>query len=341
MSTNLPKTIQAVQLDPQSRSLIVRTVPVLQPGPGQVLVRMVATPINPSDLNALRNAANGGAPFPTAAGYEGSGTVVAAGRGVLSRLWLGKRVVVGAKARGTWAEYVVTSATACFPLDKHLSFEESATLIVNPMTALAFFDIARRGHHAAIINNAAASAVGRMVLRLGQRYHLPVINIVRRQEQVDLLRSLDAEYVLNSHEEDFDEQLRVLAHRMRATLILDPVGGEQTQRLLDVAPDGSTAVIYGFLSGTRMEGLPSVANLDHHRMVGFYLPDWLAHKNVLQVVNDMRRVQRLAKHVLKTTIQKRMPLSAIQQAIELYQANPTGGKILLVADPTEILVDAV
>jgi NADPH2:quinone reductase len=339
MDTNVPKIMQAVQLDPDNRSPVVRSVPVPQPGPGQVLIRMAAAPINPSDLNALRDASARGVSLPMAAGYEGSGTVVAAGPGILPGLWKGKRVAVGAPLRGTWAEYVVTSATSCFPLDKQLSFEQGATLIVNPMTALAFFDIARRGHHAAIINNAAASVVGRMVLRLGQTYHLPVIHIVRRKEQVELLRSLGAEYVLNSQQRDFDEQLYALAQRLKATLVLDPVGGEQTQRLLDSTPSGSTAVVYGFLSGTRMEGLPSAANWDHQRVLGFYLPDWMAQKNILQVVNDMRRVQRLATHELQTTIRRRMPLSAVQQAIELYQANPTAGKVLLVADPTKVLVD--
>jgi NADPH2:quinone reductase len=340
METNLLKMMQAVQFDPASRSLVVRSIPVPEPGPGQVVVCMAAAPINPSDLNVLRNVSGSGTVGPVSAGYEGSGTVVAAGPGILPRLWMGRRVVVGVPSRGTWAEYVVTSAASCFPLDKHLSFEEGATLIVNPMTALAFFDIARRGHDRALINNAASSAVGRMVLRLAQKYRMPVIHVVRRQEQVELLRSIGAEYILNSRDQDFYEHLCSLAHELKATLILDPVGGEQTQRLLDAAPSGSTAVVYGFLSGTRMEGLPSAANLDHQRMIGFYLPDWMAQKNILEIVNDMRRVQRLAKHELQTTIQKRLPLSAVQQAIELYQRNPTAGKVLLVADPAKVPVDA-
>lgn len=89
-----------------------------------------------------------------------------------------------------------------------------------------------------------------------------------------------------------------------------------------------------------MEGLPSAANPDHQRMVGFYLPDWMAHKNILRVVNDMRRVQRLAKHELQTSIQRRLPLSAVQEAIELYRRNPTAGKVLLVADPAKVPTDA-
>lgn len=339
MDTKLPEMMQAVQFDPVSQSLAVRSIPVPQPGPNQVLVRMAAAPINPSDLNALRNASGSGTSDRVSAGYEGSGTVVA-GPGILPRLWMGRRVTVAATSRGTWAEYVVTSAASCFPLDKSLSFEEGATLIVNPMTALAFFDIARRGHHKALVNNAAASAVGRMVLRLGKTYRLPVINTVRRQEQAELLRSLGAEHVLNSGDLHFYEQLSSLAHLLKATLILDPVGGEQTQQLLGATPSGSTAVVYGFLSGTRLEGLPSAAELDHQPMVGFYLPDWMAEKNILQMVNDMRRVQRLAKHELQTTVQKRLPLTAAQQAIELYQRNPTAGKVLLIADPTKVPADA-
>ena len=73
--------------------------------------------------------------------------------------------------------------------------------------------------------------------------------------------------------------------------------------------------------------------MDGKRIAGFYLPDWIAKKNVLQVLMDIRRVQRLATHELQTTIQKRFTLSGVQRAIELYQKNPTAGKVLLVADP--------
>ncbi len=337
MSMFIPKSMQAVQLDEYGGLLTLRECPVPRPGPGQVLIRMAASPINPSDLGFLRGGYRIQLPLPVVPGFEGSGTVVAAGSGLLPRLWSGKRVTCATRSGGAWAEYLVTSASLCFPLAQNLSFEQGAMLITNPMTALAFFDIAKRDKHAAIVSNAAASALGQMSLRLGQLYHLPIIHIVRRQAQVELLHSLGGEYILNSSDPDFHAQLRTLAHRLKATLILDPVAGEQTQELLDAAPPGSTALVYGYLSGKRSEITPQASG--DKRVAGFYLPDWTAQRNVLQVLRDMRRVQRLAAKELQTTIQKRLPLAAAQQAVELSRSNPTAGKVLLVADPEKVRVD--
>ena len=332
MKTFIPTSMQAVLLESDGGSLTVGPITVPQPGSGQVLVRMAAAPINPSDLGFLRGTYGFQKPFPVVPGLEGSGIVVAAGSGLLPCLLLGKRVACSAKAGGTWAEYVVTSASACFPLPNHLSLEQGSMMIINPMTALAFFDIAKREKHAAIVNNAAASALGRMILRLGHLYKIPVINIVRRQEQVKLLRSLQCNYILNSSDTTFHDQLRKLSSQLKGTLILDPVGGEQAQQLLDVAPNGSTILVYGSLSGKRIDIASLTSSNNGKRAAGFFLPSWIAKQSILKMLMNMKRVQHLATNQLQTTIQKCFPLSAAHLAIAQYQTNPTAGKILLVAD---------
>jgi NADPH:quinone reductase-like Zn-dependent oxidoreductase len=326
--------MQAVLLEENGESPKFGSIPVPKPGPGQVLVRMAAAPINPSDLGFLRGSYGFQKPFPIVPGLEGSGVICAAGPGILPRLLLGRRVACSAPSGGTWAEYLVTSASTCFPLRKDLSLEQGATLIVNPMTAIAFFDISKQGKHAAIVSNAAASALGRMILRLGQTYQVPVIHLVRRQEQVELLRSLGGEHILNSSSPNFQEELGTLSKRLKATLLLDPVG-EKTREYLNAMPEGSVAIVYGSLSSQRIEP----GSVSSQRITGFFLPNWIAKRNILQVGMDVLRVQRLAANVLQTTIQKRFPLSEIRQAIELYQANPTAGKILLVADTEEIPIN--
>jgi NADPH:quinone reductase-like Zn-dependent oxidoreductase len=327
MQKTIPKMMQAVLLQEKDGPLTVGSLPIPRPGPSQVLVRMAAAPINPSDLGFLRGSYGFQKPFPIVPGLEGSGTVVAAGSGLLARLLVGKRVACSARSGGTWAEYMVTSAGNCFPLPKKLSFEQGSLMIVNPMTALAFFEIAKRGKHAAIVSNAAASALGRMILRLGQLYKIPMIHIVRRQEQVDLLRSLGGEYILNSSDSNFHDRLHVLSQQLNTTLILDPVAGNEAQGLLDAAPDGSTLLLYGSLSGKRID--PQSLSQNRKHILGFFLPDWITKRNIFQVLMDMRRVGRLAASELQTTIQKHFPLQAVQQAIALSQANPTAGKVLL------------
>jgi NADPH:quinone reductase-like Zn-dependent oxidoreductase len=210
--------MQSVLIEPNGAPITVRSIPVPRPGPGQVLIRMAAAPINPSDLGFLRGPYGFQKPLPVVPGLEGSGTVAAAGSGILPHLLVGRRVACSARSGGTWAEYLTTPATFCFPLPKKLPLDQGAMLIVNPMTALAFFEIAKRDKHAAIVNNAAASALGRMILRLGHLYNIPIINIVRRQDQVELMRSLGGKYALNSSNPDFHAQLHKLSSRLKATL---------------------------------------------------------------------------------------------------------------------------
>ncbi len=328
----------AVQLEKNGGPLSVRQIPVPRPGPGEVLIRMAASPINPSDLFFLAGNYAFQKPFPVVPGLEGSGTVVRAGKGLVSRMWMGKRVACAAAQTtdGAWAEYMVTSAMLCFPLPKKLTTEQGAMLIVNPMTAVSFFDLAKSEKHAAIVSTAAASALGRMVTRLGRQNGLPVINIVRRQEQVELLDSLGAQYVLNSLDDDFADRLRELAHQLNATLLLDAVGGDMTQRLLDAAPFGSTMLVYSNLSGE-----PSVFNSEtlifgDKKVVGFFLSNWAGRKSFIAKLWFTRRVKQLASSALQTTVQKKLPLSAAQQALHIYQTNMTAGKVLLVANPAEV-----
>jgi|WetSurMetagenome_2_1015567.scaffolds.fasta_scaffold27267_5 NADPH:quinone reductase len=339
MSATIPKSMQAVLLEQPGGAPIVGQLPTPVPGPGQVLVRMAATPINPSDLGFLQGSYGFQKPFPVVPGFEGSGTVVAAGSGLLPHLLFGRRVACSAAAGGAWAEYLVTPATTCFPLVTKLSQEQAATLIINPLTALAFLDIARQDKHAAVVHNAAASALGRMILRLGQQQHIPIIHIVRRPEQVELLHTLGAEHVLSNRDSDFVDRLHTLAVQLKATLILDPVGGEQTQQLLTAAPAGSTVVLYGSLSGDRIEVTSQASRRGNTDVTGFFLPNWIAQKNVRQILQDGWRVQRFAATIFQTTIQKRFPLAEVQPAIELYRTNPTAGKVLLVTDPDQVAIE--
>ena len=189
--TSIPATMRAVQLrayDGNPESIAVAELPVPRPGPGQVLIRVAASPINPSDLMFIRGLYGFKKPLPATPGFEGSGTVVEAGSGTMPRFLKGRRVACAAAdpniAGGMWAEYLVTSAQLCVPLSKQVDMEQGATMLVNPLTAWALMEEARLGRHRAVVQTAAASALGRMVVRLGQRFSVPTINVVRRAEQV-------------------------------------------------------------------------------------------------------------------------------------------------------------
>jgi NADPH:quinone reductase-like Zn-dependent oxidoreductase len=330
----IPETMQAVILDQYGGPLAVRQIPTPQPGPGEVLVRMAAAPINPSDLGFIRGGYRSQKPVPVVPGFEGSGTVVAGGPGMLPRLWQGRRVACAASSRhgGSWAEYMVTSAKLCVPLNASISLELGAMMLVNPLTVLAFFELARKAGHAALVNTAAASNLGRMVLRMGKSHSLPVIHVVRRVEQVELLRSLGGELVLNSSEPGFEPQLAELARQLNATLLLDAIGGEMTGKLLAAGPPGCTVLAYSLLSLKEACLDPRLLFNENKTIAGFYLPTWQSRQSLLQTLLNIRKVQRMLLGELKPTVQSRLPLSQAAQGLDQYTSQMTAGKVLLVAD---------
>jgi NADPH:quinone reductase-like Zn-dependent oxidoreductase len=339
MNVSIPETMQAVELrayDGSLHSLHVVEKPVPMPSHGQVLIRVAAAPINPSDLLFLRGLYGFKKALPVVPGFEGSGTVVARGGGFLARMLEGRRVACAAASPdirdGTWAEYVVTSAQLCIPLRRDVELEQAAMMLVNPLSAWALVDIARRAGHRAVVQTAAASALGRMLVRLGQRFSLTVVNIVRRSEQVETLRALGVtpDHVLNSTDNDFDQRLKETCHRLNATLGFDAVGGEMTGRMLRAMPRGSRALVYGDLSLESCRIDSSSLIFEGKKVDGFWLSEWLRHRSLLRQLMLTRQVQNLLAIELKSDVQGRFPLEAIGLAISRYSANMSGGKVLLI-----------
>lgn len=334
--------MNAVQLDEPNGRLKLREISAPRPQAGQVLIRMAAAPINPSDLGTLRGSSYGSEfQYPLTPGLEGSGTVIAAGEGMMSRLLNGRRVACSAltSGGGTWAEYMVTSAKLCIPLNKNVSYEQGAMMLANPFSALAVFEIAKRGKHRAIVSTAAASALGGMILRMGKRHNIPVIHIVRRQEQIEQVRGQGGEHVLNSSDSDFVEQLRTLSHKLHATLLLDAIGGSMTQQLADAAPFSSTILLYSRLSHQNSVIDAKNAWVKNLHFNGWFLPNWIREKNLIQTLHLSQQVQTLLATDLKTSIHKRFPLAEAQNGLETYVNYMSAGKILLVANLQEVMLD--
>ena len=328
---NIPKMMKTAVLHTYHQPLLIEEQPIPQPGPGEVLIRMANAPINPSDLSSLEGRYANPKPLPNTPGMEGSGTVVAAGGGLLPRLWMGRRVacVAPSGTEGTWAEYMVTKAQVCAPLNATITFEQGAMMFVNPLSAWAMLDMALSEKHRAVVSTAAASALGRMMLRLGQRMNLPMINVVRRQEQVDLLRSMGAEHVLNSSEPDYEARLKTCCHELGATLAFDAIAGSTTFQLTEALPRGSKVVVYGGLSQEPSLIDPRKLIFEQKVVTGFWLSAWQRDTNLLKALRTVNKVQKLLGSDLKTAVSTRIPLADINQGVAEYQNNMTKGKILL------------
>lgn len=230
-------------------TLSLETVQVGPPGPGEVVVKVEATPINPSDLGlllgpadmaSLRSSATSSHPAlvfdvpperlsgvhgrlgqALSVGNEGAGTVIAAGEGAAALV--GKRV--GMSGGGMFADYRKLPARDVVPLPEGTSAAAGAAMFVNPLTALAFVETARSGGHRAIVHTAAASNLGQMLHKVCLADGIPLVNIVRSDEQVELLKTIGAEHVLNSRDENFREQLSAAIETTGATVAFDAIGG--------------------------------------------------------------------------------------------------------------------
>ncbi len=332
------RAVQITAYDGKPESLSVVDLPVPRPGPSEVLVKVFASPVNPSDLAFLQGVYGFKKPLPAVPGFEGSGTVLDAGPGMLGRFLKGKRVACAAADEkitgGMWAEYVVTSAKFCIPLHKDVDLEQGAVMLVNPFTAWGLMEEARRGGHNAVVQTAAASALGRMIVRLGQRFSLPVVNVVRRSEQVQLLRNLGAEHVVNSDDAGFEGSLRDLCHRLGATIGFDAVAGEMSGKVLRAQPHGARLLVYGGLSFAPCQVDPGSLIFERKRLEGFLVSVWLRRKSLLGQWRVSRQVQKLLGSDLKTEFQGRIPLQDTARGLRQYVTKMTAGKVLLVAEPS-------
>jgi NADPH:quinone reductase-like Zn-dependent oxidoreductase len=326
----IPDQMTAVVLDSYSgvEGLRVEQRPVPKPGNNEVLVKIAASPINPSDLAFLIGRYGFKKPTPVVPGFEGSGTVVAVGEGFMGRYLLGKRVSCRSRdiGDGVWADYMVTPAKDAQPLDQAVSLEQGAMSGANPLTATAFLEIAKKGGHKAIVLTAAAGALGQMVNQLGQRKGIQVINVVRRDAQVEYLKRQGATVVLNSSEDDFDQQLHDACHQYDASLAFDAVSGPMTQQLLKALPPDSKVTVFGCLSEKHSQAGVDQLAFQNKVVDGFWLGPWLEKKKLPQMLMIWRNAQKL---LLKSEIRAQYPFQDVKKAIQEYQRQMTGGKILL------------
>ena len=330
----IPEQMQALVVSaygPPPFPLRVEIRPMPQPGPGDVLVRVAASPVNPSDLAFLQGRYAFKKELPAIPGLEASGRVVATGAGLLARRLSGKRVACASKATsgGAWAQYTIASATQCFTLSDRIDDEHGAMSLVNPLAAVGLMERITALRSRSFVSTAAGGALGQMLRRLARHRRVKVINVVRRKEQADLLGRQGVDHVLNSSEPDFDALLKDLCARSDARVALDAIGGDMTARLLAALPRGGRVILYGGLAAQASVLNPADVIFADKVLEGFYVTNWLAKKSLPQLILLQGRVTRLLESDLSTTIRVRAQLDEAAQAIGDYARSMTGGKVLI------------
>jgi NADPH:quinone reductase len=303
--------------------------PTPTPRAGQVLVRMRARPINPSDLYYVRGVYGLKPPLPAVPGFEGAGVIEAVGEGVAG-LQAGQKVIPLGVA-GTWAEYLVARADQVIPYPDLLADAVAAQFVVNPLTAWVMaVDDLRVQPGEWLLQTAAGSTLGRIVLQIARLRGFKTINVVRRREQVAELKALGADEVICSADEDVTARVREITGRgVRAAI--DAVGGRTGGAAANALAPGGTLLVYGLLSG---EPLP----IDGGAMIfltstvrGFWLSKWMqdsppAHRQA--VAGEVMSL--MTTGAIAPPVEAEYELKDFAVAVKHAETPGRSGKVLLV-----------
>lgn len=323
--------------DPRS-VLSFGNVPMPEPGRGEVRVRMIASPVNPSDLMVVRGQYGRLPPLPATPGFEGVGVVEATGPGLLRRLRglrSGRRVAVLNAAGGNWAEYVVLPARQLVPVPDDLPDDQVASFFVNPATAIVMTQSVlgvRPGDW--LLQSAAGSALGRMIIRLARHVGFRTINTVRRREQVAEIERLGGDVVICTSDEVVEERVKVLTGGQGVRYAIDCVGGVTGQSLIrSLAPDGRL-LLYGTLSSDPIPLEPRRIMVGQKRIDGFWMSEWVKKQSIFTMLGLFRQITALLRgKVLTTDVEASFPLEQIREAVEKAETPGRHGKVLLRIGP--------
>ena len=310
--------------------LQVQDLPTPEPGRGEVRMRMLVSPVNPSDLSMVRGVYGWRPSLPAAPGFEGVG-VVEAGTGLLARLRMNRRVAVPNAAGGNWAEQVVVPAGQVWPVPRRLTDEQAASFFVNPASALVMTRYVLRVPAGAwLIQTAAGSALGRMVIRLGRRFGFRTINVVRRREQAEELQREGADAVVATNEESLAERVRALTGEEGVRFAMDAVGGATGSEAAGVLGTGGHMLLYGTLSGEPLTIDPRTLMTGHKRVEGFWLSEWVRQQSRITMGLLFTKLGKLIQSgVLATEVGATFPLNDVRAAVRQAALPGRQGKVLL------------
>lgn len=325
-----------------------------KPGPGEVLVKMLMSPVNPSDFNIVRGTYNNalhrviwnhgktqlfvnpeetrsGITLPYTPGGDGVGIVESAGSGLMAKRLVGKRVVVIPSRMGNWQEYTVVSAKQALPISKEIPLEQAATFFVNPITS---YVITREVFHipsgAWLLQTAAGSQLGRMIIRLGKRFGFKTINIVRRQEQKEELLQLGADAVISTDRQDIIEEVAKLTNHKGVPYAMDCVGGELGSDLLRCLARNGKLLVYGTLADQPLTFPARDLMTPLASIQGFFLPQWMLQQSLLKKLKIIKSVEKLIlKNILQTEIGETFSLDNVVDAMEASEKIGHKGKVLI------------
>lgn len=318
----------------------VVTVPTPTPKSGEVLIKVVAAPVNPSDYGSwFRSKPD---TYPMVMGKEGCGVVVATGGGLSTyRCPIGTKVgfAFSDAKQGSYSEYVTLNAiTGVFPMPDDVPIEDCASFLVNPYTAVGILDTAQQaGSTKAIVHTAAASQLGQMLNKLAPMQDMEIINVVRRAEQKELLEKLGAKHIVVTSGDDpevWKAELEAKIKELGATCAFDAVAGDMAGHLMDVLPYKGIVHIYGGLAGRAGNINPMDLIYRKKQLKSFYLTSWIQGGGSLKMLPRMMSAGKVVNSGLKspdgwccTQFQDTTMEKAHEEIVKLLGTSITGKKL--------------
>ncbi len=221
-------------------------------------------------------------------------------------------------------------ATRCVALPKGVPLGAGAMSFVNPLTAIALVQQARKNGHRTAVSAAAGGALGRMIRAQGALQGLTILNVVRRAAQAEALRAEGVRYVLATDEPNFDADLAKLCRDTGCRLALDPVAGATTGRLASALQPGCEIVIYGGLSDEPLALSPDTLTYNQLSVRGFWLSKWLEGRSLPQVIRMTGQVMKaLRGGFAESRVSRIIPLEQATVAPAIYAEAMSAGKVLI------------
>jgi trans-2-enoyl-CoA reductase len=293
---------------------------------GEIRLRMLASPVNPADINLIQGIYGIRPELPATPGIEGSGEIIE----TLSDLFqVGDRVILISHV-GTWAEEVVCSDTSALKIPNNTPADQASMLKVNPLTALCmlthFLDLPKGSW---VIQNAANSGVGTCVIQIAKLLGLRTINLVRREGPMAQLKELGADHVFLDDAEAVDEIKKITADSP-PLLALNAVGGDSALRQMDALATKGIHVTYGAMSRRSLKVPNKFLIFKRIQLHGFWVTEWLKEQSASDIEAAYAQLaQWIIDGKLGQPIDSTFPLSDIQSAITRSMEDKRDGKVLI------------
>jgi len=325
------KAVVFEQCGEPAEVLQVRDLPTPRPQRGQVRVRMIASPINPSDLLFVKGRYGAKPRLPATPGFEGVGVVEESGGGFLGWRVRGRRVAVLNGITGNWQEQAIIPAVQAIPIPDDLPDEQAASFLVNPATAwVMVHEVLRVPRGGWLLQTAAGSALGRMLIRLGRFSGFHTLNVVRRPEQVEELKQIGGDEVVVSGTGQVVERARAVTGGRGVPFAVDAVGGETGAEALQALRPHGRMLVYGALSEQPIPVHPRTLIASSMQVEGFWLKSWMDEQGLLKKFFLMKRLVKMIRlGVLATPLGPVFPLEHIQEAVRAAETPGRSGKVLL------------